>query len=91
MNRVIEMKVSPTGEVTVQTKGYTGNTCIQASIPGADPRLVPYRNQDGRILSGQPHRATHPTAITWIHQRSTPRKSSFPGGFCFPNHERNTS
>lgn len=31
MNRVIEMKVSPTGEVTVQTKGYTGNTCIQAS------------------------------------------------------------
>jgi hypothetical protein len=31
MNRVIEVKVSPTGDVTIQTKGYTGNDCLQAS------------------------------------------------------------
>ena len=31
MNRVIEMKVSPQGDVTVQTKGYTGSNCLQAS------------------------------------------------------------
>ena len=31
MNRVIEVKVSPTGDVTVQTKGYTGSDCLQAS------------------------------------------------------------
>lgn len=31
MNRVIEMNVSPTGDVTVQTKGYTGSDCLQAS------------------------------------------------------------
>ena len=31
MNRVIEMKVSPTGDVTVQTKGYAGSDCLQAS------------------------------------------------------------
>lgn len=31
MNRVIEVKVSPTGDVTVQTKGYAGSECLQAS------------------------------------------------------------
>lgn len=31
MNRVIEVSVSPTGEVTVQTKGYAGSHCQQAS------------------------------------------------------------
>lgn len=31
MNRVIEVKVSPTGNVTVQTKGYAGSDCLQAS------------------------------------------------------------
>ena len=31
MNRVIEMKVSPTGDVTVQTKGYAGAECQLAS------------------------------------------------------------
>jgi len=29
--RVIEVTVSPTGEVTVQTKGYAGPECRQAS------------------------------------------------------------
>jgi hypothetical protein len=31
MVRVIEVVVSPTGEATVQTKGYTGADCLQAS------------------------------------------------------------
>jgi len=31
MPRTIEVIVSPTGETTVQTKGYTGNECFQAS------------------------------------------------------------
>jgi hypothetical protein len=31
MARVIEVIVSPTGEVTVQTKGYAGADCLQAS------------------------------------------------------------
>lgn len=31
MTRVIELKVSPTGEVTVQTKGYVGSDCLQGS------------------------------------------------------------
>ena len=29
--RVIEVLVSPTGEVSVQTKGYAGADCLQAS------------------------------------------------------------
>lgn len=31
MQRVIELIVSPQGETTVQTKGFSGGTCIQAS------------------------------------------------------------
>jgi len=31
MSRVIEVTVSPTGETTVQTKGYAGGDCLQAS------------------------------------------------------------
>lgn len=31
MNRVIELVISPQGEVTVETKGYTGSDCVQAS------------------------------------------------------------
>jgi hypothetical protein len=31
MNRVIEVIVSPKGETTVQTKGYAGADCLQAS------------------------------------------------------------
>jgi len=31
MSRVIEVIVSPQGETTVQTKGFAGGTCIQAS------------------------------------------------------------
>ena len=31
MARVIEVTVSPTGEATVQTKGYAGGDCLQAS------------------------------------------------------------
>jgi hypothetical protein len=29
--RVIEVLVSPTGEVSVQTRGYAGSDCLQAS------------------------------------------------------------
>jgi hypothetical protein len=31
MPRIIEVLVSPTGETSIQTKGYTGNDCFQAS------------------------------------------------------------
>ena len=31
MSRVIEVIVSPTGEATVQTRGYAGADCLQAS------------------------------------------------------------
>jgi hypothetical protein len=31
MSRVIEVIVSPTGETTVQTKGFSGGECQQAS------------------------------------------------------------
>jgi hypothetical protein len=31
MTRIIEVVVSPTGETSVQTKGYSGNACLQAS------------------------------------------------------------
>ena len=31
MARIIEVVVSPTGEATVQTKGYAGADCLQAS------------------------------------------------------------
>ena len=31
MARIIEVTVSPQGETTVQTKGYTGGACLQAS------------------------------------------------------------
>lgn len=31
MPRIIEVIVGPTGDTTVQTKGYTGSDCFQAS------------------------------------------------------------
>ena len=31
MPRIIEVIVSPNGEATVQTKGYSGSGCLQAS------------------------------------------------------------
>ena len=31
MQRVIEVLISPTGEVSIQTKGYAGADCLQAS------------------------------------------------------------
>jgi hypothetical protein len=31
MQRVIELIVSKDGQATVQTKGYSGGTCVQAS------------------------------------------------------------
>jgi hypothetical protein len=31
MPRIIEVIVSPQGETTLQTKGYTGSDCLQAS------------------------------------------------------------
>jgi hypothetical protein len=31
MPRLIEVTVSPQGEVTVQTRGYAGGDCLQAS------------------------------------------------------------
>ena len=31
MPRVIEVTISPSGETTIQTKGYAGGDCLQAS------------------------------------------------------------
>lgn len=31
MPRIIEVLISPQGETTVQTKGYSGGDCLQAS------------------------------------------------------------
>ena len=31
MNKVIEVIVSPQGETRVETRGFTGNSCLQAS------------------------------------------------------------
>ena len=31
MNRIIEIVVSPTGESRIETKGYVGNECRQAT------------------------------------------------------------
>jgi DUF2997 family protein len=31
MSRVIEVIISPTGETTVQTRGYAGTDCLRAS------------------------------------------------------------
>jgi hypothetical protein len=31
MHRIIEVTVSPKGETTMQTKGYAGSECLQAS------------------------------------------------------------
>lgn len=31
MSRIIEITVSPNGETTLQTKGFTGESCRQAS------------------------------------------------------------
>jgi hypothetical protein len=31
MPRIIEVVVSPQGETTIQTKGYAGGACVQAS------------------------------------------------------------
>ena len=50
MPRIIEVVVSPTGEATVQTKGYAGADCLQASksleqalgVPTADRKTDEY-------------------------------------------------
>ena len=50
MPRIIEVVVSPTGETTVQTKGYAGADCLQASkaleqalgVPTADRKTEEY-------------------------------------------------
>ena len=60
MPRIIEVTVSPKGEVTIETKGYAGAGCLQASKfleqasrcrcrPAQDCRLLPV------------HRSQHPT------------------------------
>jgi hypothetical protein len=50
MPRIIEVVVSPTGEATVQTKGYAGADCLRASkaleqalgVPTADRKTDEY-------------------------------------------------
>ena len=54
MSRVIEVTVSPTGETTVQTKGYAGSECLSASkflesalgIATADRKTAEFYHQD---------------------------------------------
>jgi Protein of unknown function (DUF2997) len=55
MPRVIEVVVSPQGETTVQTKGYAGGDCLQASkfleqalgAVAADHKTSEYFNTEG--------------------------------------------
>ena len=55
MPRVIEVVVSPTGEATVQTKGYAGADCLQASkfleqalgVVAADNKTAEFYQQTG--------------------------------------------
>jgi hypothetical protein len=50
MARVLEVTVSPTGETTVQTRGYAGADCLQASkwleqalgVVGTDHKMAEY-------------------------------------------------
>ena len=50
MPRIIEVVVSPTGEATVQTKGYAGADCLQASrfleqalgVPASDRKTAEF-------------------------------------------------
>ena len=54
MAKVIEVVVTPTGETTMQTKGYAGSDCQQASkwLEKAD-RPGDRRPQDARVLSAR--------------------------------------
>ena len=53
MSRVIEVTVSPQGEVTVQTKGYAGGDCLAASrfleealgVPAQEQKTPEYYQQ----------------------------------------------
>jgi hypothetical protein len=53
MPRIIEVTVSPKGEVSVQTKGYAGSDCLQASrfleqtlgVKTADTKTADYYQQ----------------------------------------------
>src|SRR5205809_1139425 len=50
MARVIEVTVSPTGETSIQTRGYAGADCLQASkfleqtlgVPSAEHKTAEY-------------------------------------------------
>jgi hypothetical protein len=52
MARIIEVVVSPTGQTTVQTKGYSGSECLAAStwlekalgVATADQKTIEYFN-----------------------------------------------
>jgi DUF2997 family protein len=50
MTRIIEVTVSPKGDVTIETKGYTGADCLRASksleqalgVPSSDRKTAEY-------------------------------------------------
>lgn len=62
--RIIEVIVSPDGETNVQTKGYVGNACIQASqfleqalgITTKDQKTGEFY-KSGEVQQQQEHRA----------------------------------
>ena len=53
MNKTIEITVSPTGETKVETKGFTGGECRDASQFVEGPRAADRRADDRRVLPGQ--------------------------------------
>jgi hypothetical protein len=60
MPRVIEVVVSPSGETTVQTKGYAGGACLAASqflealgVVSADRKTSEFYCQEERRLESQ--------------------------------------
>jgi hypothetical protein len=56
MPRVIEVTVSPQGQTTIQTKGYSGGECVQASkfleealgIPSTEHRTTEFYQSEAQ-------------------------------------------
>ena len=78
MPQIIEVTVSPQGETTVQTKGFTGSTCQEASkFLEQALGVLDRRTEDGRILCHRPSSAADSavgaTDNSFVRQPQTPR------------------
>ena len=63
--RIIEVIVSPVGDITVQTKGFLGQDCVAASqFLEQTLGVVHSRAQDRRVLPDSGRRAAGPAVTT---------------------------